>query len=332
MKLNRLISTVLRTLPTGLLCVMIAGAPVMAQTEAEKKAETDKKAAADKAAADKGAAEQAEADKKAAAEKQAADKLAAEKKKVEAAKVATDDSIYGKSGAALTMLFVIAVLLENAFAVIFEWRVFLAYFSVRGIKPIIMIVASLAIVHGFDLDIVANLIAAFKSLKDMPPIEPGTITGPVSKVITALILAGGSAGINRIMHALGIRSETREEDAVPKPPSKKAWIAVHVSGQAARAKGIQVKLKEIPAAQVQNPPDPIAGGIGGQRVPVSSLILRNTDRFPQNGGYTVTPGVVYEIRVEATDENGAPLTALGKQYAFAEGAIVDFEVSAFESK
>src|SRR5689334_10304627 len=34
--------------------------------------------------------------------------------------------IYEKSLAALTMLFVLAVLLENAFAVIFNWRVFLA--------------------------------------------------------------------------------------------------------------------------------------------------------------------------------------------------------------
>jgi len=290
----------------------------MAQaTEADKQAEADKKAAADKAAAEKLAAEKAEAEKKVQTEK---------------AKVATDDSIYGKSGAALTMLFVIAVLLENAFAVIFEWRVFLAYFSVRGIKPIIMIAVSLAIVHGFDLDVVANLIAAFKSVKDKPLIEPAEITGLVSKVITALILAGGSAGINRIMHTLGIRNEFPEEAVVPKPPNKKAWIAVRVTGQAARAKGIQVKLKEIPADQIQNPPDPIAGVIGGHRAPISSLILRNADRFPQNGGYTVTPGVVYEIRVDATDDNGAPLTALGQQYAFAEGAIVDFEVSTFESK
>jgi hypothetical protein len=108
---------------------MIAGAPAMAQaTEADKQAEAEKKAAANKAA-EKLTAENAEAEKKVQTEK---------------AKVATDDSIYGKSGAALTMLFVIAVLLESAFAVIFEWRVFLAYFSVRGIKPIIMIAASLA--------------------------------------------------------------------------------------------------------------------------------------------------------------------------------------------
>jgi hypothetical protein len=264
MKQNRLISTLLLAFSTGLLCLMIAGAPAMAQTEAEKKAETEKQAAADKLASEK---------------------KAAEKKKTEEAKVGIDnDSIYRKSGAALTMLFVIAVLLENAFAVIFDWRVFLAYFSVRGIKTIIMILASIAVVHGFDLDILANLIASYKTPEGGTPIEPATITGPVSKFITALILAGGSAGVNRIMSALGFRNERREEDVVPKPPNKKAWIAVRVTGLAAKAKAIQVRIKEIPAAEVQNAPDPIAGVIGVQRVRLSTLILRDANRFPQNGG------------------------------------------------
>ncbi len=36
-----------------------------------------------------------------------------------------DNAIYRRSLAALTMLFVVAVLLESAFSVIFNWRVFL---------------------------------------------------------------------------------------------------------------------------------------------------------------------------------------------------------------
>jgi hypothetical protein len=292
----------------------------MAQTEAEKKAATEKADAEKKAAADK-----------AAADKAAAEKAAAEKKKKEDAKVGIDnDSIYSTSGVALTVLFVIAVLLENAFAVIFNWRVFLAYFSLRGIKTIIMILVSLAIVYAFDLDIVANLIAAYKTPKGGTLVDP--TSGPMSKFITALILAGGSAGVNRIMNALGFRNDRREEDVVPKPPNKKAWIAVRVTGQAAKAKDIQVKIKEVPVAQVQNAPDPIAGVIGMKSARLSALLLRDANRFPQNGGYTVTPGLVYQITVEAKDAedaNAAPLKALGQQYVFAEGAIVDFEISQF---
>jgi hypothetical protein len=35
--------------------------------------------------------------------------------------------------------------------------------------------------------------------------------------------------------------------------------------------------------------------------------------------------------VDATDDNGAQLKALGEQYSFAEGAIVDFVIREFRS-
>lgn len=53
------------------------------------------------------------------------------------------NALYEKSLAALTMLLVLAVLLENAFSVIFNWRVFLTYFSLRGVKTIVMVTVSL---------------------------------------------------------------------------------------------------------------------------------------------------------------------------------------------
>src|SRR5262245_36833597 len=47
------------------------------------------------------------------------------------------DAIYKSSLAALTMLFVVAVLVESALNPIFNWRVFLTYFSSTGVKTII---------------------------------------------------------------------------------------------------------------------------------------------------------------------------------------------------
>jgi hypothetical protein len=141
-----------------------------------------------------------------------------------------NDQIYRKSLAALTMLFVIAVLLENALSVIFNWRVFLAYFSVRGAKTIIMIVISLLIVNAFGLDVMASLIAAYKSPSNAP-VNPASISGPVSLFVTALILAGGSSGVNKIMTALGFRNDHREEDVTPRPPINKACVAVRVNRQ-----------------------------------------------------------------------------------------------------
>src|SRR6516225_10013948 len=57
------------------------------------------------------------------------------------------DTVYSTSLSVLTMLFVVALLLESAFSTIFNWRVFLTYFSTRGVKTIIMIVISLIIVY-----------------------------------------------------------------------------------------------------------------------------------------------------------------------------------------
>jgi hypothetical protein len=50
------------------------------------------------------------------------------------------------------------------------------------------------------------------------------------------------------------------------------------------------------------------------------------DRFPQNGGYVVAPNKAYVIKVEGYDQGGNAISALGGTYAFAERAIVDFEV------
>ncbi|MGH6880777.1 MAG: hypothetical protein ACREFM_07655, partial [Hypericibacter sp.] len=202
-----------------------------------------------------------------------------------------DTEIYTKSLAALTVLFVVAVLLENAFSVLFNWRVFLAYFDRRGVKTIIMVIVSLIIVNAFSLDVMASLLSAY--MKD--PVS----SGPVSKFVTALILAGGSAGVYNIMYALGYRSERRDE-LPAKPPADKAWVAVRVKRVTAKGP-VYVKLRDLGAVDATSPV-PIAGTITFQHQALTELLLRNVNRFPQNGGYVVEPGKVYAISVEGTDK------------------------------
>jgi hypothetical protein len=329
-------SHVIRVLATGLLFVFFAAEPVTGQTEAEKKAAAEKaltdKAAADKAAADKAAAEKAVADKaaadKAAADKAAADKAAADKAAAEKPPALNNDALYSKSLAALTMLFVVAVLLENAFAVIFNWRVFLAYFSLPGVKTIIMIVVSWLIVNTFGIDVMASLIAAYKSPATGPAMDPATISGPASRFITALILAGGSAGVNRIMVALGFRSLRTQEDVVPRPPQNRAWVAVLLKRSQAIG-DVFVQIQEIgPAAGAANAPAPIAGIIQDKRSQLSGLLFRQKNRFPPNGGHTVSTGTIYSITVNGIDNQGHQVTAnVNERYVFAPGAIVDIEVA-----
>jgi hypothetical protein len=229
------------------------------------------------------------------------------------------------------MLFVVALLLESAFSTIFNWRVFLTYFSTRGVKTIIMIVISFIVVYVFDFDAIASLIAAFKlpaqlaagDTKDAALAKlVAEQTGAVSKFVTSLILAGGSAGIYNLMVALGFRSQ-REAEVDPKPPVGQAWVAVRV--RRVNAVGpvnvVVAEQAQMPAGLLQ-----IAGSIRFTRPSLKELLLRNVDRFPQNGGYVVAPNKAYVIKVEGHDGRGAAISTLGGTYAFAERAIVDFEV------
>lgn len=232
-----------------------------------------------------------------------------------------DSNIYADSLAALTMLFVIAVLLENAFATIFNWRVFLTYFSSRGVKTIIMVAIAYALVRIFDLDIVAALIAAY---------QKGAVSATEwqfpSQLITALILAGGSAGVYNIMYALGYRNERREQELAATPPDDKAWVAFRVNRVKA-AGDVVVKIKENGQAAA-TAPAPIAGTIGFRTPSLRELLLRNRNRFPENGGYTLKANTVYAIAIEAKDGTGQPLPdPLNKEFVFAPRAIVDFNLT-----
>lgn len=231
---------------------------------------------------------------------------------------AEKDGVYAESLAALTKLFVLAVLLESALSVIFNWRAFLTYFSLSGVKTIIMIAVSYFFVARFNIDIVADLMHAYQP-------KGGPVHGWPTELITALILAGGSAGVYNIMRGLGYRSGSREEEVNPRPPKDKAWIAVWAKRKNAVGE-IFVTVREVkPAAG--KAPAPIAGVIGARRPNLWELLWRNWNRFPQNGGYTLMPNVTYEITVEAKDSAGNRITRLGDPYVLAAGAIVDFDVT-----
>ena len=230
--------------------------------------------------------------------------------------------LYSASMAALTELFVIAVLLENAFAVVFNWRVFLTYFSLRGVKTVIMVVSSVLIVWSFNIDVMAKLIAAYNSSPGAPVTPAST---PFTLFITALILAGGSSGVNKIMTSLGFRSD-RQGEIAPTPPLNKAWVSIRVKRNQANSE-VLVKIKEIGPADA-NSPGPIAGIVAFKRPSLAGLLFPDVNRFPENGGHTVSPGVVYSISVESKDSQGNNITALGaEQYVFAPGAIVDLTVT-----
>jgi hypothetical protein len=228
------------------------------------------------------------------------------------------DEIYARSLKALTMLLVAAVLIENALAVLFNWRVFLTYFSLRGVKTIISVVVSYIVVQTFDLDIVGSLLKEY---------APNSATGSNPGLfLTALILSGGSSGVNSLMVSLGYRDRGREADVTPQAPATQAWIAVRVK-RVASVGPVHVHVTEV--ASPNTDPSAIAGTIGFRRPSLLELLLRNPNRFPQNGGYVVEPDKVYKIEIASYDAQNQPLPdpLAGREYRFAPRAIVDFEVT-----
>ena len=151
----------------------------------------------------------------------------------------------------------------------------------------------------------------------------------MSKFVTALILAGGSAGIHNIMTALGFRNSNRQQEVIQHPPKTEAWISIRVKRVNAVGE-VEVKIANlgaVGAAGAPPAPEPTAGTVVSRRPPLRDLFLRNINRFPQNGGYSLVPSTIYKISVMAKDDQGNSITRLGQTYVFAPGAIVDFDVT-----
>lgn len=229
-----------------------------------------------------------------------------------------DAEFYGASLRALVILFVLAILIESALAVIFNWRLYLTLFSGRGVNTLVMIAVSALAVWTFNIDVVHTMLTQF----GLGTPAPTTL----SRFLTALILAGGSAGVYRLLVALGYREERRPEEVRPKPKKEKAWIAVRTERDKAVGP-IYVRITEVgPAAP--NGPGQLAGVItteGFWRTVWSVFFLDRT-RFPPTGGYEVETAKQYRLEVTAADAEGQKLEAgINGVYSFADGAIIDFK-------
>ena len=226
--------------------------------------------------------------------------------------------VYEASLQAITILLVIAVLVESALEVLFNWRVFRAYFSISGVKTLINFGVSLLIVIGFGIDVMSTLLNVYTPPPDYAP-NIGT------QVLTALIIAGGSSGVNNLLAAFGYRNQSSAAEDTPVPQKNTAWIAVRVKKKAANA-AVQIHVTEEarPPAGLTS----IAGTCMTGRPSLISLLMRNNDRFPQNGGYSVPAEQAFRISVSSVDKAGEPISKMVTPDAIklAGGAIVDFDV------
>jgi hypothetical protein len=224
----------------------------------------------------------------------------------------TSAAIYEKSFKALFILFIIATLIESGLAVIFNWRPFIQLFDMRGVKTIVSVLFAWFFVSYFQLDIVTRLANLYLD-ENYLSFFPGIF-------LTALILAGGSSGVNKLLVGLGFRSIKTLEQVTPKPRPNEAWISVRLNR--VLAKGPVLVFVGPPGG-----PLAIAGTITGSSRSggLTGFFLRDYGRFPTTGGYSLIPRTLYEIELRGEDQNGKPLSGKWGPYSFEPGAIVDIE-------
>lgn len=218
--------------------------------------------------------------------------------------------LYDASFKALFVLFILAVLVESGLALLFRWRPFLDYFDSRSMNSLVAFLFSLLLVRLFNLDISSQLIGvytnssyAFDSWKGWP-----------GSLLTAMIIAGGSAGVNRIFQSFGFRpTSSQEQPKKPELNDHEAWIAVTL-----------LRDKSKGSVVVSNN-DQVVGTISGAspRNRLLRYFVRDKGRFPQTGGYSVPADVEHAITVE--DANNQQLKAKWGPYKIGSRAIIDVE-------
>lgn len=236
----------------------------------------------------------------------------------------SDAAVYNTGFKALFIVFILAVLLESGLAVVFSWRPFVEFFNARAVKPLISFAVALIFVRSFGLDVVTALVNAFSTQKWDPE-----YTG---SILSALVIAGGSAGVNNIMVAFGYRQQRTPESVAAKPPPDKAWIAVKVVRQQI------IGPVEVYIGPPQDPPAahapveladqiiPLVGIVKGEGPTLLHAFLADRSRFPSYGGHAVDKDTTVAVRLIGHDAAGIVRTLDWGPRKVAAGAVIDLEL------
>lgn len=127
----------------------------------------------------------------------------------------------------LMMYFILALIFESAFSIIFNWSVFIRKFKDKGAKTIIMVVSSIIIFGAYDIDIITSVVNEYKSeitveteiqtnevdkTDETKDRQKSTTWG--GKLVTALFIAGGSGVVNNVLNTLKLRKDAQRKSDV----------------------------------------------------------------------------------------------------------------------
>ncbi len=200
------------------------------------------------------------------------------------------DQVYDAALKALFILFILAVVVESGLQLVFRWRPYLVVFNTAGANALIAFAFSWFFVGFFQLDIASRLVNAYLGNAS------GFANSTVGYVLTAMIIAGGSAGVNRLFRSFGIRPIAPPEEVSGPEDQTTAWISVSV--ERLKAKGDVTVLYGKPGEEA------VIGTINGSSGQswLKSMLFRDRGRFPQCGGYRVdTSDQPRTIKIVAQD-------------------------------
>ena len=162
-------------------------------------------------------------------------------------------------GEILVLLFVISVVFETALTPVFNWRIFARFCEGRGIKTPITIAAAVGLLWNYDIDIFKHVIDAFAGTEGTTAAaqgataatqgataagqgESGSSSTFLGRIMTGLLVAGGSGAIFNLFAKMGLRN-----------PAQLAEKAVASRTAAEKAKATKAQ------AAAQNPAPPASG-------------------------------------------------------------------------
>lgn len=233
-----------------------------------------------------------------------------------------------KAFVVLMAAFVLALLLESAFALLFNWRLFQEFFVGRAWRTPIMFAISLIIVRRFELDLLEQVFAAYRGGQ-----QPDG--GWLSSILTAMIVSGGSVGINSIMVGLGFRSALPKAEAEAnkiKLDSDEAYVSLDIR-DTEQGRKLSVEMLQTTGPGRHYPTLAVVGGNQGGRL--KAILFPNRARVPRSGGMRVqASGKCYRfvIRDLATGRlynvDGKTIATAddATEFCFAPRAFVDFVV------
>lgn len=121
-------------------------------------------------------------------------------------------------GQVLLMLAVIAVAFETALTPIFNWRLFARHCEGKGVKTPVTVILAIVLLWAYDLDIFKEIITSLHK-------DASTETSFMGRILTGLLVAGGSDGVFRVFARLGIRNPLAQKQKAVEEQTKKAAAA-----------------------------------------------------------------------------------------------------------